>query len=289
MSEIIAVKSLFNAFTNKVEGLKRELLLFDKIAIDRVEKFFQVRRHQNHDLIREIRWLYEQELVISGPNLFDSSIREDASLQFELQPIKKLESETAKGQLKTPEEIGRMLFLLELHTRLSSIVLNRQAGMEAYPLLLVSLSDDPRPTEKQDILEIVLNQLPIPSEKTPWEHILEFREDPDSKSRFLALRNWASELSHSDLTVLEIEQKLEYLLDQYERHLKLHKMKINKGVLETVVVSVAETAEDLIKFKWGKLAQSLFALKHRKVNLLEGELTAPGSELAYVIKTKESF
>src|SRR5215204_132698 len=153
MSEIIGVKSLFNAFKNKVEGLKRELLLFDKIAIDRVENFFQVRRHQNHDLVREIRWLYEQELVIAGPNLFDSSIREDATLQLELQPIKKLESETAKAKLKTPEEIGRMLVLLELHTRLSSIVLNRQSAMEAYQLLLVSLSDGPRPIEKQDVLE----------------------------------------------------------------------------------------------------------------------------------------
>lgn len=289
MSEIIGVKSLLNAFKNKVEGLKRELLLFDKIAIDRVESFFQVGRQQNHDLVREIRWLYEQELVIAGPNLFNSSIRKDATLQLELQPIKKLELEAAKGKLKTPEEIGRMLLLMELHTRLLSLVLNRQSGMEAYPLLLVSLSDGPRRTEKQDVLEIVLNQLPVPSENTPWEHILEFREDPDSKSKFLALRNWASDMSHSDFTVLEIEQKLEYLLDQYERHLKLHKMKINKGVLETVVVSVAETAEELIKFKWGKLAQSLFALKHRKVNLLEGELTAPGSELAYIIKTKETF
>jgi hypothetical protein len=289
MSDIIGVKSALNTFKNNIEGLKRELLLFDRIAIDKVETFFLKRRHQNNDLVRELRWLYEQELIISGPNLLDSSIREDATLQLELQPIEKLESVTAKGGTKTPEELGRFLFLLELHTRLCSIILNRQPGVEAHPLLLVSLSDSPLPNPKQNVLEVVLNQLPVPSEHTPWEHILEFRSDPDSKGKLLSLKNWVSDISRTDLTPLEIEQRLEYLLDQYERHMKLHKMKVKRGALETVVVSTAEIAEDLVKFKWGKLAQSLFAFKHRKLALLEGELTAPGSELAYIVKTKGVF
>jgi hypothetical protein len=290
MTEIIGVKSVLKSFTSGVEGLKRDLLLFDKIAIDKIERLIrQYRRKKPTDLVRELRWLYEQELVISGPDLFDSSIREDVSLKQEFQSIKELESQVAKSNTKTPHQIGRALYVLELHARIASMILNRDPHMEAYPLLAVHLSDGPRPSKKRDVLEVLINQLPVPSENTPWEHILEFRADPDSKSKFLALRNWVSEMSRTDLSVLEIEQRLDYLLDQYERHMKLHKMKVRPGALETAVVSTAEIAEDLVKIKWGKLAQRLFALKHRRLTLLEGELTVPGSEVAYIIKAEKTF
>ncbi|MET0650747.1 MAG: hypothetical protein ABW208_29410 [Pyrinomonadaceae bacterium] len=98
-----------------------------------------------------------------------------------------------------------------------------------------------------------------------------------------------SEVARAKLPPLEVEQKLEYLMRQYRRHMKLHRMKVNVGVLETTVVTSAELFENFVKFKWGKLAQGLFSFRQRKVALMEGELNSPGSEIAYVIKSRETF
>jgi hypothetical protein len=66
-------------------------------------------------------------------------------------------------------------------------------------------------------------------------------------------------------------------------------MKINTGVLETVVTTGAEVMGALASFKWGKAAEALFSLKRRKVALLEAELTAPGNAVAYIVKARETF
>ena len=92
-----------------------------------------------------------------------------------------------------------------------------------------------------------------------------------------------------ELRTIEIEQELEWLLQEYEAHMLLHKMKISRGLFETVITGAAEFAEDLVKVKWSKLAQSLFAISHRKIELLEAERNAPGRELAYVSLSNRKF
>lgn len=98
-----------------------------------------------------------------------------------------------------------------------------------------------------------------------------------------------SEIARGDLTPQEIEEKLEYLLSRYRRHLELHKLKSNTTMLETIVVTTADVLGNLASFQWGKAARALFSFKHRQVNLLEGELTAEGSEVAYLMKARENF
>lgn len=98
-----------------------------------------------------------------------------------------------------------------------------------------------------------------------------------------------SEVARAELTPAEVEEKLEYLIDQYQQHMKYHRMKTNVGTLETIVTSGVEVLGDLVSFKWGKAAQALFSLKRRQVALLEGELTSPGREIAYIVKARESF
>ena len=71
--------------------------------------------------------------------------------------------------------------------------------------------------------------------------------------------------------------------------MQLHRMKTNVGTLETIVTTTAEVFGDLASFKWGKAAEALFSLKRRNVALLEGELTAPGNEVAYIVKARETF
>jgi hypothetical protein len=98
-----------------------------------------------------------------------------------------------------------------------------------------------------------------------------------------------SEVVRAELSPAEVEEKLAYLIDQYQQHMRLHRMKTNTGTLETIVTLGAEVLGNLVSFKWGKAAQALFSLKKREIALLEGELTAPGNEIAYIVKARETF
>jgi len=185
-------------------------------------------------------------------------------------------------------------FDLEFYTeRLSrplSILLRDSLQADAYSVYTVSPEFNSKPEAvKANVVSIVLNELPTPSESVSWEQILEFRSDPDTAGRFLGLRNWMNELARARLSSPEIEEKLEWLMYEYQKHLELHKMKVETSTLETLVVSTAECLENLIKLNIGKAAKGFFSLKHRKLALLEGELNSPGSEIAYIVKARQTF
>jgi hypothetical protein len=178
----------------------------------------------------------------------------------------------------------------DAEARRAAAVLRGAGDFDVVPLVSVTPpAAQKHHAGKTDVLQIVVDNLPTPNESTPWEQIIEYRSDPDSRSRFLALRHWMSEVARAQLTPAEVEEKLVYLVDQYQKHMKLHRMKTNVCTFETIVTTGAEVLGDLVSFKWGKAAQALFSLKKRQVALLEGELTAPGNEVAYIVKAREAF
>ncbi|MGH9903111.1 MAG: hypothetical protein ACRD68_14990, partial [Pyrinomonadaceae bacterium] len=69
-----------------------------------------------------------------------------------------------------------------------------------------------------------------------------------------------NEVARAKLPPAEVEEKLEHLINDYQEHMKLHELKVNKGALETVVVARMEFLEDLVRVKWGKIAKGLFAI-----------------------------
>jgi hypothetical protein len=186
--------------------------------------------------------------------------------------------------------IKRVLIVNGLEARRLSIYLRELKQIQALPILETGFySLQSNPANKSDIIKIVINALPEPDDSTSWEQILDYRSDPDSISKFLALRNWMNEVARAKLTQTEIEEKLEHLINQYQQHMRLHKLKTNNGMLETLVVASAQFLEDLVKLKWGNIAKGLFSIKHRQVALLGGELTSPGKEVAYIVKARQEF
>ncbi len=185
-----------------------------------------------------------------------------------------------------------------LVARLYAMVLQSALSPHVFPLIPTFFQSDTQTdpesvrdlgVKKSDVLHLVLNHLPTPDDSVSWEQILDFRSDPDSKTKYWALRNWIGEMARAELSPYEIEEKLEHLIHEYEQHIRLHRMKYNAGTLELVVTMIPEFLEDLIKFKWKETAQLLFRLQKRRLNLMETELKAPGREIAYLFKAKESF
>jgi len=134
----------------------------------------------------------------------------------------------------------------------------------------------------EDVIEITVNHLPIPDDSTSWEQIQDFRSDPDTEIKFRRFRVWMNEIVRAKLEPKEIEDKLEYLLDEYRQHMEVHFKKTNTSTLETVLVSLGDR-------KFGDIVKALFSVKHKHIALLEAEAKAPGREIAFISKARETF
>jgi len=315
MAELIGVINSIHAL--RPPFLKRTALLFDRIALPEAGNTPIDKWSETHpDECNELLWLIDKGIVfearVTKADMLSVTAEDEAELKIsgkemaeafekilEGAPFTSTPSETIiariKEQLTNPgldsnsklKLVGHFLQVGEHLSRIFGCLL-RGRGMRAYPVLSTSLQKQSN-ASPSDVIEIVFNNFPTPSEDTPWELILDYRADPDSRAKFFALRNWINETIRANLSPIEIEEKLEHLLTEYKRHLELHKMKTNTGTIETVVMSGLQITENLAKLKLKELGNVLFAAKHRKLALYEGELTAPGHELAYILKTQDTF
>ena len=161
----------------------------------------------------------------------------------------------------------------------------RDKGINVFPILETrrqSLGVFPSGTAP--VLEVILKAMPIPDDETPWEDIVEFRRDPESRKRLRALRVWLRNFAKGTTatSLAEMKEEIEVHLDEYEEHMKLHRMKVNKGAIEALLTMTGKLAEDLVKVKFGDLARLPFMFRERKIGLLEAEAKAPNRELAYI-------
>lgn len=292
-------------------SLKQAALIFDRIAVlglnfalalvadPRAREALRLRPRPGFN---DLLWLIEQGIIFDLETVLpDDAVIENAESK-KYQDLRQEQLERMNSVFHDmPDDRNDVFARLAQHTKHADkadeyllrslcVELRELCKMEAYPIMPDGISPfEQSNAPKSDVVQIVLHALPMPDELTPWEHILEYRSDPNSQAKFLDLRNWMNEIARGALTPIEVEQKLEYLLSQYQRHMAIHKMKANTEAIETIIVSNADFIKNLVTFNWGKIAKGLFALKHRRIALLEGELTSLGNEVAYVIKARDTF
>jgi hypothetical protein len=300
MKDFIGVRHKWGTilYRESVEELKRDALIFSRIAIPGLYSWLYWGGREPNQSFLELKWLVEngivfdpEEPIVDSNKVFEELKSKEAEIRAISQQFKEGNTQhlslLAKGVLKASVDLT---VTYEYLIRIVSAQLRETLNVDASPVLLLDLpSMRNTQIKKNDVMNIALNTLPIPSPLTSWEQILEYRSDPDAQGKFLALRNWANEVARSGLTPVEVEEKLEWLLYDYRKHLELHKMKTDTGILESVVVTGIEMLEDIVKLNWSKAAKALFSIKHRKVDLLETELKSPGREIAYIYNTQQKF
>ncbi|MBI2715963.1 MAG: hypothetical protein HYX37_16140 [Rhizobiales bacterium] len=141
----------------------------------------------------------------------------------------------------------------------------------------------------ESIVQVVIGKLPMPSDLTPWEQIFDFKSDVDAQGYLAGLRTWMNDVTRQQLTAKEAEQKLEWLMFQHEKHLKVHGINFRLGALGAIFVASAEMIEDLVKIRWGKSAKGLVEIANRHAKLLEAELKSPAKEISYILRTQKRF
>ena len=177
-----------------------------------------------------------------------------------------------------------------LGARLLSLQLREKYCADAYPFAsLPFIATEPFLQGKAETINIILSVLPLPDGLTPWESILDFREDDDFRKCRWGLRAWMSDVARGQLSAIEIKERIEWLSYQHEKLMKIHKIKAGVGVLETIVTSTAEVIENLLQIRFEKAARSLFSFKRARLSLMEAEIASPGKEVAYIFKVREQY
>lgn len=303
MSKLIALRSGFNDeyshrwVKNYSSQLKQQALLFDQIGIlglSSMNEFLDMWQSQiiNLDslgtLVSELRWLEENNIVF------------EANIQEELKPKAHVKITDIEKLFETQEVIAKKFDKNEYGDDLTKLIIEHDAiilrlmsqVMEATKEINVvttlpytEYTRELPNSSKSDIAQVVIKKLPLPSNETPWEQLIDYRNDAKTQKSLLDLRRWIRKISTENLAPHEIEEEIEWLINEFENHMKLHKMKENTEAVEVITKAPLE----FLELKFSKIIEPLFAIKKRKINLLEAEMNAPGREMSYIIKTRDAF
>ncbi len=278
MREVILVENELQFLSDLPQNkLKQYLLFFDKIGVPFLNSLlstFKVNSERNWN--QELYWLMDKGLVFGIDEIEDPVfLKNDSSYQDLQKLIKRMPQNRVNvrnllkdkkvrkpGEIKLIEKAFRDLGSLNHFVdRLAALKLvNKNSSIEAYPILLPTVFEYSfQDSQKVQALHVVLNSLPIPDDGVAWEQIEDFKSDPDSKSKFIALKNWINDLGKQEMAQSEIEDKMAFLINDYEKHLQIHKMKYSRGLLETIVVTPAELLENVIKIHWSEVAKRFFS------------------------------
>ncbi len=324
MGKIIGLISFYDQLKkNRFSGmsfssaLKQQVLLFDAIGIYHLSSIGGIVKEWGdtslpsliESILVEMDWLKSNNLVFElkddsgflGELPYSSRIEiqellrqamhsDDVSLPILKDAVRKLD-ETQKDANQRQKVIDALFAYDPIWLRI--LALNPEfsrKNIRTIPILSYtnyqSLSS--RFTQS-NVAQIVINKLPLPDDTTPWEEILDYRNDPEVKKDLVALNRWMRKITSENMSANEIEEELEWLTNEFQSHMRLHKIKAQTETIEAVIKAPLEIIENLIKFKWSKILDPFLAIKKRQVALLEAELSAPGREIAYIVKTKEAF
>lgn len=194
----------------------------------------------------------------------------------------------ASNQFEILQGILGILDFFDYQVRLEKMLIEN--SIEDFPVTaIVENLDCPYITNenKDTVLKVTINNLPVPDDITPFDEIIDFKAD--NKLQYLGLVNWMNKISKSRFNQKEIEQEIEFLTLAFEDRMKLEKQKYRLVNLESIISLPIEIIEHLLKIRWSQIPKSLFQMKITKINLLTAETTAPGREMSYLVKAAGNF
>jgi hypothetical protein len=252
--------------------------------------------NNQHHVLDELEWLLEYRIIQEVPHWpeGDQNIAMDAENFAAAMIRSKLDQDQQQLEILKPiEHMAKAMG--EIAARMHVLMMQHEGFSEVYPVVDFGLrSKESEP--KSEVVEIVIQNIPMPHQDTPWEHIYEIKVDPHTRQKFLGLKNWINDTARLKLEPNEIEDKLKSLISDYEAHMRLHKVKTRLQALKTVVMAeIGIATAGVLTGHWaiaglaGMIATPLYSLKMRKLGLQEEERRAPGKELAYIVKLKEEF
>lgn len=165
----------------------------------------------------------------------------------------------------------------------------REAGVADVSVVGRLFEDTHNEDRRNPVWKVVLKEIPQLDIRASWQDVLSFRQEERTQHLTRSLRRWVRKTVTEDLTPAELEDEVRELVYEYENHLRIARMSASKGIFEFLITGAAELAENVVKLRFGKIAELASAIRNRKVKLLEQEANAPGRELALISEVKKRF
>ena len=278
-------------FSADLKSLKRQVLLFDKIHINALDVIIPWIYDSEPNLtyeVSELEYLIDQGIISGVKGFSKEKISDDLYREIMDEVI-----QISKEEMKPYDQITQTILNIELtnrYLRTVALLTRYEDNVDSYPILssmpLLGRSDL---CEDSAVMNIILKNLPVPDSTTPWQDILTYKDDSDTRLHYLDLKRWARRVSSTNLSHNEIEEELEWLLLKLKRHLKIHKIKADTEMFEVILKAPLSLIENIMTLKFSKICEPIFAIRKRNISLMTAEIEAPGEELFYIHKTQQKF
>jgi len=295
------IKTTASIYLDPINGmnqLKRDLLLYDCLgllnldvlinSLDKYKKypFYKDALNNLLFLVDKKKFVELKSLINPGDVLMDETDLKLANYTMELK--------NKRDQLGSDnEEKSNELFweLDELDTRLWCNVANStNENIFVTPSLKNTSTFELKETTKQKAYSIIHGLIPLPVENTPWEKILDFSNDSESKRKLFALKNYINELPEN-IKKDELNDKIQHLQFEYKESLKRHKISSRTTSFKTIVNSIPTAVSELIRLRFDKALDAFFLIAEQEVNFKKysEKENLKGNELAYIPLVEEKF
>lgn len=181
---------------------------------------------------------------------------------------------------------------LDIMTRAMTVFSRQYLALDCVPALDLTSPFKPKWLTNwvdQTIIHVVLDHFPVPADNIPWNDIIEFKNNSETQSKFFQMRHWMKRIAKGQIAPKEVSEEIEFLVNDYTEYLRIQKMKFSTTSLQFFLTTMAGITEDIIKLRLEAAINRFFSVRQRRVALMEAERTAPGREVAYLVKTREKF
>jgi hypothetical protein len=164
--------------------------------------------------------------------------------------------------------------------------LNLSEDAQFFPLLQSSDSFD-IDTKKTTVLKFLYNKIPVPSDDTSLEEIIDFKKNTDTVQKYHKLIKWANDISKLEMTKSDIIDSYNDLYSDYVKQYDNYKMKTSFKVFE-VLFGLTDSLMSGVDRNLA-IVGSMFKLWKEEVALIEAETKFSSREIAYIYKAENEF
>lgn len=136
----------------------------------------------------------------------------------------------------------------------------------------------------KNALELLVNDFPFPPENIPWQDLVEFKADEETKKRVMSFRLWMRKQATTTENPKHTLEELRCMLNDYNDYMRIQHKKYKLNAASFLLSSVPSAIANIASFNIGQALSKLVSVRSHNIRLTEAELNAPGREISYVSK-----
>jgi hypothetical protein len=267
-------------------NMKRFALLFDKFQIWR---YVGPENERTEEFEAEILFLKERGLVVA-PSLHANDFA-DANLRVVEQYSKTSFAQPSHDPTQHIMIVANGPVARDLSTRAIAAKVPEQSDCEVVPICEVDL-----PTEllnasyssiMRDIVTVAIEKMPTPDDSCAWQDILDFKAEMHDKRWHF--RRFLQSVATQKQSEAEMRDNIEWTLNEYAEGMKRCRMKVARSAIAAFLIPAVDLTFNTSGNHAAALLAAGIAINRLRVELLEGEMKAPGRECAYVFEAQRKF